>query len=538
MLYPALSAEELLKSILDDLHVTPEGESLKNLVDALHRFLLETRAAGRNVVLIIDEAQDLSPEVLEQVRLISNLETDTEKLIQIVLMGQSELRDLLARHELRQLAQRVTARYHLAPLSLPEVQAYIRHRLQVADGEGKVGFDHDALVAVHRLSGGVPRLVNLICDRSLLAGYVHSTRRITAAMVREAAKEVAGDQPRGAKRWHHGLVAAGLTLLLAVLAFCAAAAARPGSRDRDAAGADRPAVRRRPRRRPRAARGSTSWCGRCRARRRSRPPPRAYRRRGAGRRSREPSCGRSSSSCARSTCRPRSSSPTPRGATPASRRCCGWTSARRSSRSAASPRSRSRSRSSTGCGPRRRSSGGPRASAAGQDAAQILSGLGFAEADLLDRGRELPAAGEPGRGRPARPAHADGTLRAIGRGAAAAVALRGAPVSLILDALRKLERERDPKQPPGVLVVGSVPWGETSRRRRVAIAAGIAAVLALAVLAGWMLRPAFKAPGVAPPSATPPVPLESRRRQLPSRARCPTSRTRPRRPSQRLLRFA
>ncbi len=219
VLYPALSAEELLKTILDDLHVTPEGESKKNLVDALHRFLLETRAAGRNVILIIDEAQDLSPEVLEQVRLISNLETDTEKLIQIVLMGQSELRDLLARHELRQLAQRVTARYHLAPLSLPEVQAYIRHRLQVADGEGKVGFDHDALVAVHRQSGGVPRLVNLICDRSLLAGYVHNTRRITAAMVREAAKEVAGDQPRGAKRWHHGLVAAGLTLLLAVLAF-------------------------------------------------------------------------------------------------------------------------------------------------------------------------------------------------------------------------------------------------------------------------------------------------------------------------------
>ena len=219
VLYPALSAEELLRTTLDDLHVTPEGESKKGLVDALHRFLLETRAAKRNVVLIIDEAQDLSPEVLEQVRLISNLETDTEKLIQIVLMGQSELRELLARHELRQLAQRVTARYHLSPLSQPETLAYIKHRLQVADGEGKVGFDHDALVAVHRLSGGVPRLVNLVCDRSLLAGYVHNTRRITSAMVRQAAKEVAGDQPRGPARWHHGLVAAGLTVALAVLAF-------------------------------------------------------------------------------------------------------------------------------------------------------------------------------------------------------------------------------------------------------------------------------------------------------------------------------
>ncbi len=219
VLYPALSAEELLRTILDDLHVTPEGESKKSLVDALHRFLLETRATNRNVVLIIDEAQDLPAEVLEQVRLISNLETDTEKLIQIVLMGQSELRDLLARHELRQLAQRVTARYHLSPLSQAETLAYIKHRLQVADGEGKVGFDHDALVAVHRLSGGVPRLVNLICDRSLLAGYVHNTRRITSKMVRQAAKEVEGDQPRGPARWHHGLMAAGLTIALSALVF-------------------------------------------------------------------------------------------------------------------------------------------------------------------------------------------------------------------------------------------------------------------------------------------------------------------------------
>jgi len=222
VLYPALSAEELLRTVLDDLHVTPEGESKKSLVDALHRFLLEARTAQRNVVLLIDEAQDLSPEVLEQVRLISNLETDTEKLIQIVLMGQSELRDLLRRHELRQLAQRVTARYHLEGLTLAETQAYIRHRLLVADGEGKVGFDHDALVAVHKLSGGIPRLVNLICDRALLAGYVHNTRRITAGMVREAADEVAGDEPRGPLRWRHGLVAAALSVVLALLVFALA----------------------------------------------------------------------------------------------------------------------------------------------------------------------------------------------------------------------------------------------------------------------------------------------------------------------------
>ncbi len=222
VLYPALTADELLRTILDDLHVKPEGDSKKSLVDALHRFLLESRAGGRNVVLLIDEAQDLSAEVLEQIRLISNLETDTEKLIQIVLIGQSELRDMLARHELRQLAQRVTARYHLAPLSLAETGEYVRHRVTVAGGEGKVGFTSDALAAVHRSSGGVPRLVNLVCDRALLAGYVQGSRTITAAMVRQAADEVATGRPAPAFRWHHGLIATGLTLALAVLAFAVA----------------------------------------------------------------------------------------------------------------------------------------------------------------------------------------------------------------------------------------------------------------------------------------------------------------------------
>ena len=222
VLYPALTADELLRTILDDLHVKPEGASKKSLVDALHRFLLESRAANRNVVLLIDEAQDLSAEVLEQIRLISNLETDTEKLIQIVLMGQSELRDLLARHELRQLAQRVTARYHLSPLSLPETGEYVRHRVVVGGGEGKVGFTAEALASVHRFSGGVPRLVNLVCDRALLAGYVKGSRTITAQMVRQAGREVAGDRPAPVFRWHHGLIATGLTLALAVLAFTVA----------------------------------------------------------------------------------------------------------------------------------------------------------------------------------------------------------------------------------------------------------------------------------------------------------------------------
>lgn len=190
VLYPALSAAELLRSILQDLHVPDPGPSLKDLVDALHRFLLQARREGRDVVLLIDEAQDLSPDVLEQVRLLSNLETDTEKLIQIVLMGQSELHEMLARRELRQLAQRVTARYHLNALSESETEEYVRHRLQVAGGAGRVTFTRPALRAVHRASGGVPRLINLVCDRALLGGYVNATREIDAALVRDAAREV------------------------------------------------------------------------------------------------------------------------------------------------------------------------------------------------------------------------------------------------------------------------------------------------------------------------------------------------------------
>jgi general secretion pathway protein A len=226
VLYPALTAAELLRSILDDLHVEPRGQSLKDLVDALHEFLLESRAKDRNVVLIIDEAQDLSAEVLEQVRLISNLETDTEKLIQIILMGQTELKDLLERRELRQLAQRVTARYHLAPLGRRETDEYVHHRLRVAGGEGKVAFTAGALGAVHYESGGLPRLVNLICDRALLAGYVQGSRTILPVMVRRAAAEVRGEVERS--RVSRGLAVAGVAaLVIGAFWFLRGEAARP-----------------------------------------------------------------------------------------------------------------------------------------------------------------------------------------------------------------------------------------------------------------------------------------------------------------------
>jgi general secretion pathway protein A len=209
VIYPALTAAELLRSILEDLHVPAKGKSLKDHVDALHRFLLQSRSEGRDVVLLIDEAQDLAPEVLEQIRLISNLETDTEKLIQIVLMGQSELQEMLGRHELRQLAQRVTARYHLSALSRAESEDYIRHRLAVAGGEGKVSFTADALAAVQRSSQGIPRLINLVCDRALLAGYVAGSREIDADMVHRASSEVLAARPLQPRR-RQAVLAAGL----------------------------------------------------------------------------------------------------------------------------------------------------------------------------------------------------------------------------------------------------------------------------------------------------------------------------------------
>jgi general secretion pathway protein A len=222
VLYPALSAVELLRSILDDLHVTASGPSLKDQVDALHRYLLTARQEGKDVVLLIDEAQDLRADVLEQVRLLSNLETDTEKLIQIVLIGQSELRDLLARPSLRQLAQRVTARYHLEALTRTETEEYVQHRLAVAGGRGRVSFTSGALTALHSLSRGIPRLVNLIADRALLAGFVRNSREIHAGMVREAAKEVLAATGPRAVRSHWtvlGTIAACLALVVAGMAL-------------------------------------------------------------------------------------------------------------------------------------------------------------------------------------------------------------------------------------------------------------------------------------------------------------------------------
>ena len=167
---PTLSALELLKSINEDFGIRSQAGSQKELIDELNRFLLEKRQDGKNMVLIIDEAQNLDMEVLEHIRLLSNLETDTEKMLQIILIGQPEFRRMLEAPKLLQLNQRVTVRYHLSPLTREETAAYIHHRLSVAGAEDKVRFSPGAVKRIFHYTKGVPRLINVLCDRALLAG--------------------------------------------------------------------------------------------------------------------------------------------------------------------------------------------------------------------------------------------------------------------------------------------------------------------------------------------------------------------------------
>jgi len=195
VLNPALSAIELLATVCDEFDIDyPQGtDSLKILTDALHRFLLSNHQANRRTVLMIDEAQHLDFTVLEQIRLLTNLETDEKKLLQIILTGQPELAAMLARPELRQLNQRITARFDLTPLSADETRTYIQHRLEIAGlGGGREIFSPSAVREVYQLSGGVPRLVNLLCDRAMLGAYGRQDETVSARLVREAAAEVLG----------------------------------------------------------------------------------------------------------------------------------------------------------------------------------------------------------------------------------------------------------------------------------------------------------------------------------------------------------
>ncbi len=220
VLNPRLDPTELLEAICEELGIDIDGRrgSAKGLVDALNAFLLDAYARGERVVLVVDEAQNLSVEALEQVRLLTNLETDTQKLLQILLLGQPELREKLARTELRQLAQRITARFHLVPLEAAETAEYLRHRFRVAGGT-RFPFTAVAMQRLHARAGGVPRLVNVVAERALLAGYARDVAMIDERLVDVAADEAlapahgAGLQrPHWPRRPAIAALAAGLAL--------------------------------------------------------------------------------------------------------------------------------------------------------------------------------------------------------------------------------------------------------------------------------------------------------------------------------------
>jgi general secretion pathway protein A len=217
ILNPQLTPVEFVLTICEELGIFMRDEdasSIKDLVDLLNKRLLESHAKGRRVVVIVDEAQNLSPETLEQVRLLTNLETASQKLLQIILIGQPELREVLDRVELRQLAQRITGRYHLDPLSKSETASYVNHRLKVAGANGEI-FSAAALREVHRLSKGIPRIINVICDRALLGAFTLETHRVGPSMVRAAAGEVYGRQFSAA--WMKAAVSAAAVAALAIL---------------------------------------------------------------------------------------------------------------------------------------------------------------------------------------------------------------------------------------------------------------------------------------------------------------------------------
>ncbi len=232
---PKLSVEDLLSSICDEFGIAQAGASVKAHVDAINAYLLTSHAQSRNNVLIIDEAQNLSGDVLEQLRLLTNLETSERKLLQIILIGQPELRTMLARPELEQLAQRVIARYHLGALAQREVGSYIAYRLAVAGGAALL-FPPRLLRQIHRISKGVPRRINLLCDRALLGAYVENRQQVTRTILRRAGAEVFGSMAAksGVRRmpawaWALSGVAAGALISGAAFWFAGQLPAAPAA---------------------------------------------------------------------------------------------------------------------------------------------------------------------------------------------------------------------------------------------------------------------------------------------------------------------
>lgn len=218
ILNPHLSSREFLQAICHELRIPfVTEESAKSLIDKLNIKLLESHADNRRVVLIVDEAQTMSPELLEQVRLLTNLETEKQKLLQIILIGQPELREVLGRSEMRQIAQRITGRYHLEPLNATDTAVYVAHRLRVAGGRPEI-FSKRAIRKLFRLSRGVPRLINIIADRTLLAAYTRDESRVGPVLVGKAASEVF-DRSYRLRWWPWAATATGVALLLTGVAM-------------------------------------------------------------------------------------------------------------------------------------------------------------------------------------------------------------------------------------------------------------------------------------------------------------------------------
>lgn len=190
ILNPRVTETQMLKAILTELGETKLGRSQNDLVAQMNRVLLERIAKGRDIVLIIDEAQNLKFEVLEQIRLLSNLETDKQKLLQIVLMGQPELKEILGREELRQLRQRILVHYEIHPLSATDMAHYIQHRLSLAGANGRPSFTKWALRALHRGSRGIPRVVNNLCDKAILSAFIRESDEVNYWDARRAVKDM------------------------------------------------------------------------------------------------------------------------------------------------------------------------------------------------------------------------------------------------------------------------------------------------------------------------------------------------------------
>jgi general secretion pathway protein A len=190
ILNPSFSETELLESIIKDFGILPKSKNKLDMVWELNGFLIKESNAGNNLVLIVDEAQNLKPNLLEQIRLLSNLETEKDKLLQVILVGQPELNNRINLYDLRQLRQRIMVRYHIGPLDEDEIKNYINHRLEIAGSKGKIEFSDEAIEAINRFSAGIPRLINMLCDRALLAGFVTETNHINFGIIKRCLGEL------------------------------------------------------------------------------------------------------------------------------------------------------------------------------------------------------------------------------------------------------------------------------------------------------------------------------------------------------------